>query len=300
MTFPTTDCSIEIAIPSTTNATTVPFRPQRRPVRRKTDGSTTGTGTEIEIIPPGQLTRAEYVEHICAAYARTVAAIIVVGLWLIKARNGLDHGEYEAMVREDLPFLPPYAYKFRTVAANPVLSNPSHGKDLPASVSTLYELTFIKDETLLALIESGKITPKLERKEAHALRPPKKRPVRQRVPEHADESALPPEEWSDGTPAERTDEEETTTTESEHWSPGCDSEPYDEEEVSEPGDSEQTVHTRVVIARLSEIARHCREALDYLRSGLDPQLLPELSSQRIEATRSWQELMSQLPEAPSI
>jgi hypothetical protein len=217
ITAPTTDCSIEIAIPSTTNTTTVPFRPQKRPVRRETDRQTT-TSTEVattttnaEIIPPGQLTRAEYVEHIWAAYARTVAAIIEVGLWLIKARNNLPHGEFEAMVREDLPFLPPYAYKLRTVAANPVLSNPSHGKDLPPSVATLYELTFIKDEPLLALIESGKITPKLERAAAHALRPPKKKkcPARPHVPEHADESALPPDEWSDGTPTEQTDEAET-------------------------------------------------------------------------------------------
>jgi hypothetical protein len=85
----------------------------------------------------------------------------------------------------------------------------------------------------------------------------------------------------------------------EHWSPGCDSEPYDEEEVSEPGDSQQTIDTRVVIARLSEITRHNSEALHYLRSGLDPQLLPELSTKLAEAIQSFQVLIETL-EPPSL
>jgi hypothetical protein len=41
--------------------------------------------------------------------------------------------------------------------------------DLPPSWGTLYELTKLDDDTLLALIEDDTINPKLERKQAEAL-----------------------------------------------------------------------------------------------------------------------------------
>jgi hypothetical protein len=69
------------------------------------------------------------------------------------------------------------------------------------------------------------------------------------------------------------------------------------EEVAEPGDSQQTIDTRVVIARLGEIIRHCREGSEYVtRSGIDPELAAEVARQLAEAAQSWREFSSLLSD----
>jgi len=112
--------------------------------------------------------RSQFVTLISAKWQEQVSSIIEVGTLLETAKLELAHGEYEAMIKEDLPFGPQTARKLKTVAAHEQLR--AHVRDLPASWGTLYELTKLSAEQFESAIESGAINPKMERKHAVALR----------------------------------------------------------------------------------------------------------------------------------
>ena len=121
--------------------------------------------------------REEHAARINAAWQQGVAAVIETGLRIIDAREGLEHGEFEKMVRNDLHISPGTARKLLAVASNKVIANRSHVNDLPASWGTLYELTSAENKglDLEAGIKSGAIHPKMERKDVKALLPPPQR-----------------------------------------------------------------------------------------------------------------------------
>jgi hypothetical protein len=70
------------------------------------------------------------------------------------------------MVEADLPFGPRSARMLMAIAANPVLSDRKHVSDLPPSWGTLYQLSRLPEDRLLAAIESGEVTPGTERRAA--------------------------------------------------------------------------------------------------------------------------------------
>ena len=49
-------------------------------------------------------TRAQWAKQICASAQRTVGSILETGRLLIAAKKALDHGEFESMIANDLPF----------------------------------------------------------------------------------------------------------------------------------------------------------------------------------------------------
>jgi hypothetical protein len=49
-------------------------------------------------------TRAQWAKQICASAQRTVDSILETGRLLIAAKKALDHGEFESMIANDLPF----------------------------------------------------------------------------------------------------------------------------------------------------------------------------------------------------
>jgi hypothetical protein len=118
--------------------------------------------------------RKEHAARINAAWQRGVEAIIETGLRIIDAREALEHGEYIAMVENDLHCSRTTAFKLVAVASNKTLSNVSHVKHLPSSWGTLYELASAENKglDLGAGIKSGAIHPKMERKDVKALLPP--------------------------------------------------------------------------------------------------------------------------------
>jgi hypothetical protein len=100
-------------------------------------------------------------EKLAALDRNDVENIIERGRVLIEARDELEHGAYEATVKRhfDLSF----ARKLRIIAGHAVLSNRSHGNALPPSVQTLYLLTKLPNDVLIAKLNDGSITPKLQR-----------------------------------------------------------------------------------------------------------------------------------------
>jgi hypothetical protein len=121
--------------------------------------------------------RKEHAARINEAWQRGVDAVIETGMLIIDAREGLEHGEYIAMVENDLHFKRAMAFKLVAIASNKVLSNVSHGKHLPSAWTVLYDLTTVgnKGFDLEAGIASGAIHPGMERKDVKGLLPPPQR-----------------------------------------------------------------------------------------------------------------------------
>jgi hypothetical protein len=75
------------------------------------------------------------------------------------------HGEWGAMVESDLPFNRHTAHKLMQIAGDKRLTNVSQGKHLPASWTTLYELTKLDDATFDQKLRDGSINPEMRRKD---------------------------------------------------------------------------------------------------------------------------------------
>lgn len=134
--------------------------------------------------------REKYANAIRRSVSSTVESIIETGRLLVNAKAELRHGEFVAMVREDLPFEARTAQRFMAIATCAHISNPTHGSLLPPSWRTLYELSRLTDDEWKAV--GPHVTPELQRKDIKALLPAKTPDVPP-VPEVQEESAETPE-----------------------------------------------------------------------------------------------------------
>lgn len=122
-------------------------------------------------------TKAEYwAPKIHEEWRKSIEGILGVGRQLIAAKEACEHGEFlrlfkghENAVSDPLPWGDRTARMLMELAVHPVLSNRNFGSDLPQSWRTLYELTKLDDETLIAGIKAGEITPETTRAQAAAL-----------------------------------------------------------------------------------------------------------------------------------
>jgi hypothetical protein len=119
----------------------------------------------VEIIEPVNKDRRYFVAKIVAAWQKTTESIIDTGRLLIEAKAKIEHGEFEDMIDAQLPFGPRAARMLMAIAANPVLSDRNHGSVLPPSWRTLYELSRLDGQVLLARIEDHSVNPGMERKD---------------------------------------------------------------------------------------------------------------------------------------
>jgi Protein of unknown function (DUF3102) len=127
--------------------------------------------------------RKAHAARINEAWSKGVEAIVETGMRIIDAREALEHGEYIAMVTEDLHCSRATAFKLVAIASNKTLTNVSHAKHLPAKSETLYQLTVVANKgfDLEAAVESGAIHPRMERKDVKALLPsPRQKKKRRR------------------------------------------------------------------------------------------------------------------------
>jgi hypothetical protein len=106
------------------------------------------------------------------AWQKTVPAIVETGQRIREARDELERGEFESMVKTKLNFGRRTAFYLMAIAEHPVLSKVHHGALLPPSWRTLADLARLDGEKLEAAIEDGTVHPKMERKDVAALLPP--------------------------------------------------------------------------------------------------------------------------------
>src|SRR6266436_6617548 len=100
--------------------------------------------------------RHDHAGFIAAAWQKSIEAIIETGRRLIDARKELAHGEFLAMIKNDLPFGEDTAERLIKIARDPRLSNSAHGRILPPSWRTLFELTKLNDEQFDRLVAASK------------------------------------------------------------------------------------------------------------------------------------------------
>ena len=122
--------------------------------------------------------RVGYVKRIKAAMnvsnkgaAEMVRGVVQTGKELNIAKEGLDHGEWLPMLKEDLQMGEDKAEMLMKIARNSVLSNSDHDRNLPPSYNTLALLARVPVPRLEAKIEDGTINPGMERKDVKPLLP---------------------------------------------------------------------------------------------------------------------------------
>jgi len=99
-----------------------------------------------------------------------VLAIIDVGKLLLGAKHTLPHGDFGPMIESDkVPFGWSAANQLMAIAGHSLLANSNHGKNLPSSWRTLYELTKAPDDALGGWLADGTIHPEIQRKDVKRL-----------------------------------------------------------------------------------------------------------------------------------
>lgn len=118
----------------------------------------------------------EWARKINAAWREQVGSIIETGNLLEAAKTELvesgRRAEWRVMIEVELPFRKAMANRLIAIAQCDHFrnGNGAHVRQLPASWSTLSELTKLTAEQFAAGIKSGAIHPKMERKDVRALR----------------------------------------------------------------------------------------------------------------------------------
>jgi hypothetical protein len=99
---------------------------------------------------------------IAAEWRNNVEGILRVGQLLNEAKDELDREVFGAL---KLPFVPRVSQMLRRIAAHPIISNAKHASSLPACWYTLYELTKVDNDILVAALADGRVHPGLQRKD---------------------------------------------------------------------------------------------------------------------------------------
>lgn len=109
-----------------------------------------------EIISPARLKWAKAINE---AWQETVAAIIETGRRLTEAKSKLEHGEFLAMVRNDLMFGEDTAQRLMAISRHRRLVKTATWRYLPPYWRTLYEMQRLPDDVLGEAIDNGTINP---------------------------------------------------------------------------------------------------------------------------------------------
>jgi hypothetical protein len=80
-----------------------------------------GTAQDLRIASVEESPRAchsvdDYVREISRLWGDAQRRLLLIGRYLVQAKAALEHGEYEDLVRDKLPFTPRTAHRLRTVA----------------------------------------------------------------------------------------------------------------------------------------------------------------------------------------
>jgi hypothetical protein len=121
-----------------------------------------------EQVAVGSDERRQFANQITMAWQSSVAAIIEVGKLLAEAKRTLPHGEFGAMIENDLPFGARAAQMLMAIANHRGISNTKHVSHLPASWGTLYELTKLGDDEFEARVQDGTINAEMKREDVKA------------------------------------------------------------------------------------------------------------------------------------
>ena len=109
-------------------------------------------------------TRKEWAAECRGCLQKTAEGLITLGKTLTKAKRDLAHGEWLAMLRDDLKMDVRFAQRVMALARNPRFSKAANLTHLPYALSTLGELARLSDDDFEAGKESGAISPSMTEK----------------------------------------------------------------------------------------------------------------------------------------
>lgn len=101
--------------------------------------------------------------RISAAWQKSAEQIIETGRLLSKAKEALEHGQFQRMIEQHLPFGARTAQMLMAIAADPRLSNAKHVSHLPPSYGTMYAIHQLDDRQFERALKDGTINPEAER-----------------------------------------------------------------------------------------------------------------------------------------
>lgn len=104
-----------------------------------------------------------------ADLGRSVQGVIDAGRHLREAKAQIDHGAWLPWLSGEVGIGEDSAQRLMAVSRHDAIANTAHVRYLPASWSTLHELSKLNPAQLEAAIIDGEVTPALERKQAKAL-----------------------------------------------------------------------------------------------------------------------------------
>jgi hypothetical protein len=125
---------------------------------------------------PNARDRPYWAQAFNAKWQDQVETIVEAGKILEVAKAELSAKEWKALLKEDLNIHRATAFKLIAIAESDTVSDVAHAQQLPVSWYTLYQLTLLDDATFAAAIADGRINPKMQRKDALALRDQKPKP----------------------------------------------------------------------------------------------------------------------------
>jgi hypothetical protein len=110
--------------------------------------------------------RSVFAKRITGEWRKTVKSILKTGHLLMAAKKKLPHGEFEAMVNDDLPFGIRYAEYYMTIVKRPWLAKANTCSHLPASCRALSQLSRLSKRTFNSAIRDGRINADMTVEEA--------------------------------------------------------------------------------------------------------------------------------------
>ena len=130
----------------------------------------------------------QIVTDINLTWSSMVSSIVETGRLLIELRDQTEHGQWEKLVEERLPFGLNVAHRLTQIASHPILANPARAPSLPPRWSILAEMVRLDPDTLETAIRKGVIHPGMKREDLRALRfTPRPPGDPATVPDYADE-----------------------------------------------------------------------------------------------------------------
>jgi hypothetical protein len=109
-------------------------------------------------------TRAQFAREITNHWDEAKQSFLLIGEALFLAKEKLQHGEFEEMIRHDLPFERTVCHQLRRVY-EAVATNRIREEELPAAYSTAYKITTLTDEELERARADHLLRPDLTRAE---------------------------------------------------------------------------------------------------------------------------------------
>jgi hypothetical protein len=114
--------------------------------------------------PAKLLAREEFAAEIRRAWLESQESFLLIGRYLLTAKERLQHGEFMAMVASDLPFSHQTANKLMSVARF-IESGDVPPDALPPASETCYQITTLTSEERAQALAEGVIRPQMQRED---------------------------------------------------------------------------------------------------------------------------------------